>query len=161
MGRMVEGPDGPIMIGARRLPEADGKFRVTLGARDVVVSAEVLRDGGLRIQLPDGRELRAAVTVSRGTSWVSVVGVTTRVAGVDRSAAPPPEGSLEAPMPGKILQLRVAVGDQVEPGDVVLILEAMKMEHALKAPHSGTVVALAAGEGDMVNPGTTLVTIEA
>ena len=70
-------------------------------------------------------------------------------------------GSLRAPMPGSVVQLRVAVGDEVEAGDVLVVLEAMKMEHTLRAPHGGTVREVGAALGDQVETGAVLVVIEA
>jgi propionyl-CoA carboxylase alpha chain len=70
------------------------------------------------------------------------------------------EGALVAPMPGKVIRLAVAEGDAVERGDVVAVLEAMKMEHELTAAASGSVVELRVGEGDQVDSGTVIGVIE-
>ncbi|MCC5915332.1 MAG: acetyl-CoA carboxylase biotin carboxyl carrier protein subunit [Balneolaceae bacterium] len=69
-------------------------------------------------------------------------------------------GVLEAPMPGKILELLVAEGNEVEEGDPVIILEAMKMENELKAPTSGKVVSLEAIAGNSVEKNQILLEIE-
>ena len=50
------------------------------------------------------------------------------------------EGGLTSPMPGRVRKVLVAVGDRVEKGTVLLILEAMKMEHAIRAPRGGRVI---------------------
>ncbi len=71
------------------------------------------------------------------------------------------EGALIAPMPGKVLKLAVAAGDAVEAGAVVVVLEAMKMEHELTAPAAGTVTELRVAEGDQVDAGSALAVIEA
>jgi propionyl-CoA carboxylase alpha chain len=68
-------------------------------------------------------------------------------------------GGLVAPMPGKVVSVAVAEGDQVGEGQVLLILEAMKMEHRVLAPHPGTVSELRAGPGDQVNGGDLLVVL--
>ena len=75
--------------------------------------------------------------------------------------APAPAGAsvVEAPMPGKILKISVAVGASVVSGDVLLILEAMKMENEISAPVSGTVREIRAREGDSVNTGDVLVVL--
>ena len=67
---------------------------------------------------------------------------------------------LTAPMPGKVLQVFVQNGDQVETGQPLLILEAMKMEHTIKAHQDGTVVGLNLNEGDQVDLGQVLLDIE-
>ena len=75
--------------------------------------------------------------------------------------APAPAGAsvVEAPMPGKILKISVAVGASVSSGDVLLILEAMKMENEISAPVSGTVREIRAREGDSVNTGDVLIVL--
>ncbi|MEE8723240.1 MAG: biotin/lipoyl-containing protein [Atopobiaceae bacterium] len=74
-------------------------------------------------------------------------------------AEPAGKGAQLAPMPGKISDIKVAVGSKVAKNDVVLILEAMKMENEIVAESSGTLVALHVSKGDMVNPGDPLFTI--
>jgi glutaconyl-CoA/methylmalonyl-CoA decarboxylase subunit gamma len=86
--------------------------------------------------------------------------------------APPPEASLppvaapsgkagsslvKAPMPGTLLSYKVVPGQAVKRGDVLLILEAMKMENEIVAPADGVVAALLAAEGGSVNTGDALV----
>jgi biotin carboxyl carrier protein len=66
------------------------------------------------------------------------------------------EHAVPSPMPGKISRVHYAVGDQVEEGDVVVVLEAMKMEHACKSPCSGTVTELPYSPDDVVNDGAIL-----
>jgi biotin carboxyl carrier protein len=65
-----------------------------------------------------------------------------------------------APMPGKVLQVSVKAGDTVNPGDPLLILEAMKMENVLSAEIAGTVREVHVKAGDMVEPGKLLVLVE-
>jgi 3-methylcrotonyl-CoA carboxylase alpha subunit len=69
-------------------------------------------------------------------------------------------GSLAAPMPGRIRKILAVTGRRVAPGDVVLILEAMKMEHAIRAPAAGTVTKIFHSEGDLVEAGTLLAEIK-
>jgi biotin carboxyl carrier protein len=64
-----------------------------------------------------------------------------------------------APMPGKIVRVLVSVGDTVEPGRGLLVVEAMKMQNEIKAPRAGTVLAIAAREGATVAAGEVLATI--
>ena len=71
------------------------------------------------------------------------------------------EGELNAPMPGKILEVMVNEGDEVELGDPVAILEAMKMENELKAPVSGTVTSIAVQKGDSLDKNDLILEIEA
>jgi 3-methylcrotonyl-CoA carboxylase alpha subunit len=69
------------------------------------------------------------------------------------------DGQVLAPMPGKVLQVDVGVGDQVAAGDRLMVLEAMKMEHRLTAPLSGTVELVAVAAGDQVAQDRLLVRI--
>ena len=65
--------------------------------------------------------------------------------------------SLEAPMPGLVLKVLVEPGREVEKGAPLIILEAMKMEHAILAPRDGTIAAINCAEGEMVQAGVDLV----
>ena len=77
----------------------------------------------------------------------------------ESAATPAGDGAQLAPMPGKILDIKMAAGQAVKEGDVVLILEAMKMENEIVAESSGTIQGIHVNKGDMVNPGDPLFTI--
>ncbi len=68
--------------------------------------------------------------------------------------------SVTAPMPGKVLAVKVKVGDSVTSGAPVLVLEAMKMENDIVAPKDGKVVAVNVKAGDSVESGAVLVSLE-
>lgn len=71
------------------------------------------------------------------------------------------EGNMNSPMPGKILKVMVKVGDQVEEGQGLMVMEAMKMEHTIKAAHAGVIKAIHYKEGDLVDGGVDLLDLEA
>jgi biotin carboxyl carrier protein len=66
---------------------------------------------------------------------------------------------VNSPMPGKILSVKVNVGDSVSKGDVIMILEAMKMENEIVAPADGTIASIDAATGDSVESGAVLATL--
>jgi acetyl/propionyl-CoA carboxylase alpha subunit len=69
------------------------------------------------------------------------------------------DGGLSAPMPATVIRIPVRIGDRVRAGDVVLILEAMKMELPIRATVDGTVTAVRCREGELVQPGEDLIDI--
>ena len=73
--------------------------------------------------------------------------------------APAGGQSVNSPMPGTILAVNVKAGDAVKAGDVLMILEAMKMENEICAPADGTVSAVSVNQGATVETGTLLCTI--
>ena len=79
--------------------------------------------------------------------------------GVGSAAGGSRVGLVRSPMPGKVVTVAVAEGDAVEEGDVLLVLEAMKMEHTLKATVRGTVQSLNAVAGNQVADGALLATV--
>jgi pyruvate carboxylase subunit B len=76
------------------------------------------------------------------------------------SPSGPVEGGVTSTMQGMILKLKVNVGDKVEEGNVVAVVEAMKMENDIQATHSGTVAEIFTAEGETVNSGDTLMVIK-
>ena len=70
------------------------------------------------------------------------------------------DGAILAPMPGKVIAVDVAAGEAVTKGQRLLVLEAMKMEHALTAPFDGTVAELAVSEGQQVQVEVLLARVE-
>mgnify|MGYP004468450945 CR=1 FL=1 len=67
--------------------------------------------------------------------------------------------SVKAPMPGNILDVKASAGASVKAGDVLVILEAMKMENEILAPQDGTVASVNVNKGDTVNSGDVLVSM--
>ena len=111
----------------------------------------------------DGRRLRAAVTVADQVAHVTLGGTTVALPIVPRFTVPGselPTGGLVAPMPGSVIDVRCVVGDTVEAGQVLVVLEAMKMEHHISAPFDGVVTEVPIAVGDQVDNGALLLTIE-
>ena len=95
------------------------------------------------------------VTVEENTNGAAPV------AAAPAPAAPAAAGSVpvNAPMPGTILDIKVKAGAAVKAGDVVMILEAMKMENEISAPQDGTIASIDVRKGDTVNSGDVLYTM--
>ena len=75
-------------------------------------------------------------------------------------AAPAGAGTpIKAPLPGTIIDVKVQVGQQVNVGDIVLVLEAMKMQNNIEAEYAGTVTSITVKQGDTVMEGAVLLTI--
>ncbi len=77
-----------------------------------------------------------------------------------KTGAAAAEGILKTPMPGKILEIMVKEGDEVEKGQPLAILEAMKMENELKAPISGTIASISAEVGQSLEKNSPILEIE-
>ena len=89
-----------------------------------------------------------------GETYTATVGQQGRTSGRHR------EQSMAAPMPGLVLKISVAPGDEVRKGDPLVVLEAMKMEHQIVAARDGRVSAVHCTVGELVQPGVDLVTLE-
>ena len=91
---------------------------------------------------------------------VAAAPVATPATAPAQPAAPAGAGNaIKAPLPGTIIDIKVAQGQQVAVGDVVLVLEAMKMQNNIEAEFSGTVTSITVKPGDTVMEGAVLMTI--
>src|SRR5262245_2036865 len=111
----------------------------------------------------DGVRRRYAVERAGERLFVDSALGATELRALPRFPEPEPErvaGSLVAPMPGLVKQICVAVGERVAKGQVLLVLEAMKMEQPVRAPHAGRVTELRASAGQQVAAGLVLAVIE-
>ena len=113
----------------------------------------------------DGRRIRVRV-IQRGTVVFAIhAGATERLTLIepDSSAfgqAAETGARIVAPMPGRIVSIAAAKGDTVQPDQIVVVLEAMKMEHNIRAPGAGRVVAIHCAAGGRVDEGAELIDIE-
>ncbi len=110
-----------------------------------------------------GEETTWEVTRVGAVRWVDGPSGGVRLEEVPRFEIPGVEedaGSLHAPMPGRIVRVAVSEGDRVTDGQVVVVMEAMKMEHSLRAPHDGSVMSVRCRPGDQVEAGVVLVVVE-
>ena len=152
--------NGTIVEG-RLSPEEHGSYwKVDLG--DAALDAYVLTGGVTLIRdgRPDrelSRVVEEPVVFHDGQAWAFE---DLSHDGASAAAGPASDGSLRAPMPGKIVAAPVKPGDNVTKGQPVVVLEAMKMEHALVAPFDGVVESVAAAVGDQVGEGAVLAVVK-
>ncbi len=177
--------EAPVLVGLpsgwrnARLP--DQRVEFSAGGSTLTVTYRYQRDGSVRTSAgparihawrPDGIDLevggvRAAVPVTvvgaryhvqvpRGTLTL----VEVPVFATDDGAILTHAGSLDAPMPGVVHEVRVEAGTRVEAGEILVVLEAMKMEHPVTAPYAGVVTEVVVRPGDQVATGAVLLDLE-
>ena len=142
-------------------------FAVTLDDGRVetwtVARAARTADGTWRLTLVDpAGALHAVEALADGADvWTAIDGVvqvaSAPVAGPRRRGGATAAHGLEAPMPATVTRIVAAVGQRVAAGDVLVLLEAMKMELAIRAPQDGTVARIVCEVGAIVQPGVPLV----
>jgi 3-methylcrotonyl-CoA carboxylase alpha subunit len=133
--------------------EVDGR-RVSLAVRDLDAWTREILAGGARHRVAWARDADRVFVWCDGKTFVFSRARQARSAGADHG------GDLRAPMPGRVRRASAAVGDRVARGEVVLVLEAMKMEHSIRAPRDGVIRAVHVREGDLVEAGMELAEIE-
>ena len=146
----------------RVIERADTRVRVAVDGNELELGVLPLAEPGtFRISTAAGTHTLHAVPQGDDIHvfWRGRAYVFRREGPVARRAAAL-SGTLEAPMPGRVVQLMVAVGDEVAAGQGLLILEAMKMENVVRAPRAGRVGAIAVEAGARVAAGQRLVEIE-
>ena len=174
-----------VPSGWRNVPSQDQTVEFDVrGSQQVAVGYRLDRSGRLASVTVDGTPCSVSLTSASPTEvalvgdgvlrryTVAISDETVDVDGPDRSWSlriverfPLPDaaglaGSLVAPMPGSILRVLVDVGEVVTPGQPLVVLEAMKMEHQVVAPSGGTVTRVLVAPGDQATTGQALLVVE-
>ena len=108
----------------------------------------------------DGAAPDLTVTVDNRSMPLKLHTARAKVAGRAAPAARSGPSAVQSPMPGKVVKVLVAAGDEVKSGQGVVVVEAMKMENELKAPRDGKVKSVSVKEGQAVEAGQTLATLD-
>jgi 3-methylcrotonyl-CoA carboxylase alpha subunit len=143
----------------------DRAWRLLSDGETSVVEVLFMGNGGIRATI-DGRVLEGGFAVDGRNVMVSLETSTWTLQrpappDVDRAGTEATDrASLTTPMPGTVVKVLVEEGDEVEEGQTLLVLEAMKMEQSVEAPHAGTVRSLPFGEGDPIPGGAVLAELE-
>ena len=130
------------------------KYKVTLNNRVYEVEVEAGE-----AMLVDEYEALAPAAPAPVAAAASVAVAAATVPAAPAAAALAAGEAVKSPMPGNILKINVSQGQKVNEGDVLLILEAMKMENEVTATKAGTVAQIAVTKGQVVETGTPLVVI--
>ncbi len=157
---------GDLSVEASIRETVPGRYVLSSEGAETELTIDRLSPGVFRIV----RDGQATVVTSRraddgSTIWVHESGTTTSIEevrsdGARKAKRHQASGDLLAPMPAKVIRVEVAVGAHVHAGDTLLVLEAMKMEHALRAPAAGIVRVMNAVLGEMVALGQVLAEVE-
>jgi len=130
------------------------KFLIKVNGNQYEVEVEEIRDGASAPQVTLSTPSAAPVPSPAPAQE------TKAAAPKKDSTVPAGATAIKAPMPGTILDIRVNQGDTVKKGQVLLILEAMKMENEIVAPNDGTVASINVSKGASVNVGEVLVSLK-
>ncbi|MBS1894632.1 MAG: ATP-grasp domain-containing protein [Actinobacteria bacterium] len=151
--RTLEGPSGPFDVAIRATTDAwEWKVGDKSGTLDV--------DGPISADMEHLSARQPGVVRDGGAVWVldrdvGAVRYSALAGGADSARVG--EASLEAPMPGTVVQLRVEPGDTVAAGETLVVLESMKMEISIAAPRDGSVAEVLVAAGDQVDRGAVLI----
>ena len=152
---------------------ADGQFRISVDGEVTLVAAERIGAFGLSLLFPEMSNAAARVSIAPGTAQgellayaggriarVTVNGRRTGRGAADAGGAAHGEQRIVAPMPGRVVRVLVAPGDEVDARQPVVVVEALKMENELRSPKAGRVRDVAVAAGSSVEAGRVLVVID-
>ncbi len=145
-------------------PLGEHRYQIQIETRGVEVRAYPMQCGGDVLETPDGKRVRFFATATPKGIQVRIDGRTWTLPSVasvrEREGVELDPHKLEAPLTGTILAILVEEGQEVEEGEELILLSAMKMEHKLRAHAGGQIKALHTKVGDTVDAGALLLEME-
>jgi biotin carboxyl carrier protein len=163
-----------IVVDGQEFDVQPGADSVTVGGVDYAV--RVVRHGGIvsvyvnerpyQIQLPPSTEVEGPVKVLVDAKEYEVEikgapsAVRRPVGAAKRPAPPTAAGAITSQMTGRVIRVDVEPGQEVQEGDILLLIEAMKMENEVLAPQAGTVKEVTVAAGGRINEGDLLVILD-
>ena len=129
-------------------------YFITYDNAEYKVKAEEIKPGHLKIKLGD-RIIKSVITKGKEGNFVFVDGDVFKVknvelTGVGKTRKKKEEGTLDSPISGKVVSVKVKKGDEVKKGDALMVIEAMKMEYITRAPYGGKVKKVNFKEKDQI-----------
>ena len=131
------------------------KYKVTLNGRTYEVEVEA----GKAMLLDEYEAIVPSAPAAPVAAPVAAAPVAAPAAAPAAAAAPVAGEAVTAPMPGNILKVNVTAGQAVKDGDLLVVLEAMKMENEIFAPKAGTVAQVLVQKGSTVDTGATMIVL--
>ena len=132
-------------------------YFITYDNTEYKVKAEEIKPGHLKIKLGD-RIIKSVITTGKKDKFVFTDGNVFKVKNVELSGAiktkkRKEEGNLNSPISGKIVNIKIKNGDIAKKGDVLMVIEAMKMEYLIRAPFNGKIKKVNFEEKDQIEIG--------
>ncbi len=131
------------------------KYRITLEGKTYEMDVELIGEGGAPKQAVKNEATKAAASAPVSAPAAPAPSVSSASA-PSKAASEAGAGAVVAPMPGTVIKIVKNAGDEVKAGELVLILEAMKMENEISAPVSGTIASINCTAGGTVAGGDVL-----
>jgi len=141
----------------------DEYFFITYDNTEYKVKAEEIKPGQLKMKIGD-RLVKAVITEGNKEKFVFVDGNVYKVKPVEltatRKTKRKEEGDLSSPISGKVVSVKTKKGDKVKKGDILMVIEAMKMEYLIRAPFAGKIKKVNFKEKDQIEIGQETVELE-
>lgn len=132
------------------------KYFVTYDNTEYIVEAEEIKPGQLKIKI-DNKIIKSLITEGDKEKFVFVDGEVFKVRPVQltgmRKEKRKEEEDLSSPISGKVVSVKVKNGDSVKKGDIMMVIEAMKMEYLIRAPYNGKIKKVYFKEKDLIEIG--------